>query len=377
MTTRNADWAETAWRRTVEKVSATSERIRDGFPHASVNGRYVLEPAHWWTAGFWPGLLWLLYRETKRESFRAFAESCEAQLDRVVADYYKLDHDIGFMWTLTSVARYKLLGDEDAKRRALLAANLLAARFNIKGRYIRAWNPWKPGENNAGWAIIDCMMNLPLLYWASSVTGDPRYAHVAVAHADTALEHFLRPDGSARHIVVFDAASGERVGFLGGQGHDPESAWSRGAAWALYGMALSFRHTGETRYREAAERAASFFLANLPEDAVPPWDFRLPEGAPSYPDSSAGAIAACGLLLLSEQTSGEAAMSAAYRSSAERLLLALYERCGAWNLEEEGLLLHGTSHVPEGRNIDVPLIYGDYFFVEGLSQLLGHGELFW
>ena len=134
MTTIQKDWAQEAWAQTVAKVGKTSKRIGDGFPHASVGGEYKLEPAYWWTAGFWPGLLWLLYRDTKDEGLKQLAESCEQQLDQVVTDYYRLDHDIGFMWTLTSVARYKLLGADDSKRRALLAANLLAARFNVKGK---------------------------------------------------------------------------------------------------------------------------------------------------------------------------------------------------------------------------------------------------
>lgn len=370
------NWAQEAWSKTVTKIGTTSKRIKDGFPHASVNGEYKLEPASWWTAGFWPGILWLVYRNTKDEALRGLAESCERQLDQVIMDYYKLDHDIGFMWTLTSVARYKLLGVEDSKRRALLAANLLAARFNIQGGYIRAWNPWREGENNSGWAIIDCMMNLPLLHWASETTGDPRYKHIAVRHADMVLEHFIRPDGSVNHIVIFDPATGEKLEVNGGQGYAPDSAWSRGASWAIYGMSLSYKHTGDIRYLEAAKRVAHFFVANLPADDVPHWDFRLPEGVPDYRDSSAGACAACGLLLIAEQVDGlEADL---YRQWGQRILHSLYANYGAWDSQtEEGLILHGTSHYPERKNMDVPLIYGDYYFVEGLSRLLGHGELFW
>ncbi|AEI40730.1 glycoside hydrolase family 88 protein [Paenibacillus mucilaginosus] len=370
------DWVREAWSRTTAKVTRISGRIGDRFPHASVQGEYKLEPPYWWTAGFWPGLLWLVYRETKNEALRELAESCERQLDQVITDYYKLDHDIGFMWTLTSVARHKLLGAEDSKRRALLAANLLAARFNVQGGYIRAWNPWREGEQNAGWAIIDCMMNLPLLHWASAVTGDPRYKHTAVRHADMAVEHFIRPDGSVNHIVIFDPETGEKVEVNGGQGYGPDSAWSRGTAWAIYGMSLSYHYTQDEKYLHAAKRAAHFFLANLPEDSVPHWDFRLPEGVPAYRDSSAGACAACGLLLLAEQVDGRE--SALYRSAGERILHSLYVNYGAWdNEEEEGLILHGTSHFPEGKNIDVPLIYGDYYFAEGLARLAGYRELFW
>ncbi|MDQ6420110.1 glycoside hydrolase family 88 protein [Paenibacillus sp. LHD-117] len=375
-TKQPAGWEHEAWEKIVRKVKRTSERIGDGFPHASVNGEYVLEPAHWWTAGFWPGLLWLVYRDTKDERLKAYAESCEKQLDAVIAGFDRLDHDLGFMWQLTSVARYKLLGEDESRRRALLAANLLSGRFNVKGKYIRAWNPWRAGEDNSGWAIIDCAMNLALLYWASATSGDPRYNHLAMEHADTVLSHFIRDDGSVNHIVIFDSASGEKLGVNGGQGYAPDSAWSRGTAWAIYGMALSYKHTGEIRYLDAAKKVAHFFLANLPEDRVPHWDFRLPPEVPKHRDSSAGACAACGLLLLSELV-GETE-SELYRKEGEAMLYSLYTNYGAWDRDdEEGLILHGTSHFPEGRNIDVPLIYGDYFFAEGISRLLEHGELFW
>ncbi|HUC92846.1 MAG TPA: glycoside hydrolase family 88 protein [Paenibacillus sp.] len=373
---RESNWSDEAWGKIARKIARTSKRIGDGFPHASVEGSYRLEPASWWTAGFWPGLLWLVYRDTKDDSLRNIAESCEAQLDQVVMDYDRLDHDIGFMWSLTSVARYKLLGAEDAKRRGLLAANLLAGRFNLKGRYIRAWNPWSAGEDNSGWAIIDCMMNTAVLHWATEVTGDSRYRHVAVEHSDTVLSHFIREDGSVNHIVIFDPATGEKAGVNGGQGYAADSAWSRGTAWALYGMALAYRYTGEERYLQAAKRVAHFFIANLPEDSVPHWDFRLPEEVTKYRDSSAGACAASGLLLLARLVG--ALEAPLYRGAAERILHSLYINCGTWDREdEEGLILHGTSHFPEGKNIDVPLIYGDYFFVEGIAQLLGHEELFW
>lgn len=280
------------------------------------------------------------------------------------------------MWTLTSVASFKLLGSETSQLRALKAANYLAARFNLKGRYIRAWNPWYEGNENAGWAIIDCCMNMPLLFWASETSGDPRFRHIAEAHMDTVLTHFVRPDGSVYHIIRFDPVTGERMEGLGGQGYAPESAWSRGTAWAIYGLTLAYHHTGKLDYLHAAKRVTHFFLAQLPEDYVPHWDFRAPAEARIYRDSSAGACAASGLLLLAEklgETEGEV-----YRGSAERILGSLYQNYGTWDdSNEEGLLLHGTSHYPEGRNIDVPLIYGDFFYVEGLARLKGKGPFYW
>jgi len=372
------NWVNDAWEKVHEKVTRTSSRIGARFPHASVDGTYVLEAPHWWTAGFWPGLLWLLYRDSESmdDRYKDIAEACEQQLDEVLAGYDRLDHDIGFMWSLTSVARYKLLGEEQSRRRALLAASVLSGRFNIKGNYIRAWNPWSEGDRNEGWAIIDCMMNLPLLYWASETTGDPRFKHLAMAHADTVLNYFIRTDGSVNHIVIFDPQTGEFESVNGGQGFAPNSAWSRGASWAIYGMALSYRYTGEARYLEAAKRVAHFFLANLPEDSVPHWDFRLPPGVERFRDTSAGACAACGLLEIARAVPEEE--SELYQAAGERILRSIYENYGAWdNQAEEGLILHGTSHYPERRNIDVPLIYGDYFFVEGLARLRGNAATFW
>lgn len=369
-------WLDEAWAQTIEKVSFTSARIGNGYPHASVGGVYTLEQPHWWTAGFWPGLLWLLYSESGNESFRELAQQCEEGLDPVLQQYYRLDHDMGFMWTLTSIAQYKLLRSEDSKRRALIAANMLIGRFNLKGRYIRAWNPWREGEDNSGLAIIDCVMNMPLLFWASGVTGDPRFRHIAEAHLDTVLDRFIRPDGSVYHIVKFDPHTGECIGRLGGQGYAEESAWSRGTAWALYGLTLAYHHTGKPAYLEAAKRVAHFFLAQLPEDRVPHWDFRLPADVVRYRDSSAGACAASGLLLLAEKVADVEAPL--YRDAAVGMLESLYRNYGAWdNPKEEGLILHGTSHYPEGKNIDVPLIYGDYYFVEGLARLKGVPHIFW
>ncbi|QKS70295.1 glycoside hydrolase family 88 protein [Paenalkalicoccus suaedae] len=368
-------WVEKAWEQITKKVGRTSDKIGANFPHASVNGEYKLEPPHWWTAGFWPGLLWLVHRDGGDQKLKTIAEKCEQQLDKVITDYYRLDHDMGFMWTLTSLTNYKLTGSEHSKRRALLVANLLLGRFNTNGNFIRAWNPWYEGEENSGWAIIDCLMNLPLLYWASDETEDPRFRNAARKHADTVLEYFVRADGAVHHIVRFDSETGEHVENIGGQGYAENSAWSRGTAWAIYGLALSYHYTGDERYLQGAKKVAHFFLAHLPEDMVPHWDMHIPEDVPTHRDSSAGAIAASGLLLLGEKAgviAGEA-----YLRAGMKILKSLYVNYGDWeNQHEDGLILHGTSHYPERSNVDVPLIYGDYYFVEGLARLKGYEGLF-
>ncbi|WP_308635327.1 glycoside hydrolase family 88 protein [Paenibacillus silvisoli] len=365
-------WADDIWRRIISKVERMNMLIGASFPYVSYDGKYNREEADWWTNGFWPGLLWLVYRETRDDSLMETASTIEAMMDPVLTDFYPLHHDVGFMWNLSSVARYKLMGDEVSKRRAMTAASHLAGRFNLKGQFIRAWNQ----PERVGWAIIDCMMNLPLLHWASEQSGDPRFRHIAVAHADTALREFIRPDGSAHHIVCFDPETGERVEALGGQGYSPDSAWARGTAWALYGMALSARYSRDYRYIDAAQRSAQFFLAHVPEDGLPPWDFLAPWEEGMAMDSSAAACAASGLLelslLLPESESDY------YRQSAENLLRRLNDRYTAWdNTAEEAILTMGTANRPKMTHVNVPMIYGDYFFAEAIGKLRGMRDTFW
>jgi unsaturated chondroitin disaccharide hydrolase len=327
----------------------------------------------WWTNGFWPGLLWLAYRETGDPDWKESALDCERALDEALHWFEGVHHDVGFVWTLASVSAWKLTGAPDSRRRALMAASLLAGRFNPAGRFIRAWN----GPNHAGWAIVDCLMNLPLLYWASEETKDPRFAHIARAHADTALTYILRPDGSVNHIVCFDPDSGEFRESLAGQGHAVGSSWSRGQAWALYGFALSYRHTAKEGYLAAAKRVAHYFLSQVPPGAVPAVDFRAPPLAMNW-DSSAGAIAAAGLLEIAGWV--DAREAAFYRGAAVELLRSLDRACGNWESDGDGLLLHGSHawhHADSAHPNDTPLIYGDYFFAEAVLRLRGQQELFW
>jgi len=363
-------WIQETWSKASARVIKNSERIGSSFPHVCERDRYDAAAPHWWTAGFWPGMLWLVYRETGDKALSSIAEACEAELDDVLMEYDHLWHDVGFMWSLTSVAHFRLLKSEKARRRALIAASILSARFNLRGQFIRAWN-----ESHTGWAIIDCVMNLPLLYWASEMTKDPRFGYIATAHADTVLAHFAREDGSFRHIVSFDPKTGKAIEALGGQGLSADSAWARGCAWAIYGLALTYGYTRESRFLRAATKAARFFRTHLPADLVPFWDFRAPQTSDSPRDSSAAACAASGMLELARLTTGEE--SKTFRADAVAILRALDEHCTDWNSDAEALLHSGAGNVPEGQNINVGLIYGDYFFLEALAKLRGFTEVFW
>ncbi|MCZ8513837.1 glycoside hydrolase family 88 protein [Paenibacillus filicis] len=349
------------------KVDRMIGQIGDKCPHvARQDGVYDSTGSDWWTSGFWPGLLWIMHDMTGKDHYKEAAwrwdEEIEPWLLQASED---LHHDVGFQFLSTAVIKHKITGDADGLRRGLQAANFLAGRFNLAGRFIRAWN-----GDKIGWAIIDCTMNLSLLFWASEASGDARFKHIAVAHADMALEHFIRPDGSVNHIVSFDPETGAFIESIGGQGYGPQSAWSRGQAWAIYGMANTYKYTRQARYIEAAKRVAHFFLASLPEDHVPYWDFRDDHLEDAPRDSSAAAIAASGLLELANHVS--AAEARFYTEAAKRILKSLTESYATWDLpEHEAILLHGTGHKPAGENIDVSLIYGDYFYVEAFAKLGG------
>ncbi|GGA28807.1 glycosyl hydrolase family 88 [Paenibacillus physcomitrellae] len=353
--------------RTIKKAEFMLEQIGDKSPHAAkADGRYDDMRLDWWTTGFWPGMLWILYDLTGKEAYKQAAWSWDERLERMMLQENNFHHDVGFQFLPTAVIKYKLTGDPDALRRGLFAANLLAGRYNLAGRFLRAWN-----QDKLGWSIIDSSMNLSLLFWAAEASGDPRFMHIARAHADTVVERFIRKDGSVCHIVNFDPVTGECLGAIGGQGASPDSAWSRGAAWALYGMANACTYTGDKKYLRASRQVADFFLAHLPADAVPHWDFRASENLQHEPrDSSAGACAASGLLelasLLPEQE------GRVYRLAAKRMIRSLDQSYATWHLpEHEAILLHATGHKPAGQNVDVSLIYGDYFFLEALAKLNG------
>jgi len=367
----NEKWAYEIWDNITRKINHTSKRIDGSFPHISKDGKYDNNELDWWTNGFWPGLLWLIYNDTRNETLKNIAEFCEEILDNTLFDYEKLHHDVGFMWSLSSVANYKITGNEKSRTRGLIAASHLASRFNIKGNFIRAWNN-EPNIDVSGWAIIDCMMNLPLLYWATEQLNDPRYKHIAMAHADMTMNKFVRADGSVNHIVCFDPETGDYIGNKGGQGYCEGSSWSRGQAWAIYGFALSYIYTKKQEYLDTAKKVAHYFISNITDDHIPLCDFRAPND-PIIKDSTAGAIAACGLLEISRLV--KPFESEMYLKNSVKILQSLEEQCVNWDLDEEAILTMGT--VAYDRNINMPIIYGDYFFAEAISKLKGTQILFW
>lgn len=369
------EWAQETGRRIYEKVCQSAQRCGDKIPYTTKDGVFDdwTDKITWWTNGFFAGQLWLLYHAYGNELFKSRAEAIEDKLDRNLMDYMGMDHDSGFKWLLTAVADYKLTGKEASKNRALLAAGNLAGRMNPAAHLIRAWNDAGTGET-AGWAIIDCMMNLPLLYWASEITNDPRFCQTAMLHADTAAQVFIRPDGSSKHIVRFDPETGEILDSLGGQGCGVGSSWTRGQAWALYGFSLSYRHTKKKLYLETAKKSAGYFLSMIPENGLIPVDFCQPQEI-TWEDSTAAAIAACGLLEL-EKLTENAEEAAAYHKGAVTLLKTLCNKRCNWNPQEDQLLEKCTAAYHDEKH-EFSIIYGDYYFTEGILKLCGKDLFLW
>lgn len=367
---------EQAYQASLDKIRRNCPVIGVSFPHVAIgpHGEYNNEKPNFWTGGFWGGLLWLAYRETFDPKLLETAIALEQVQDRPLDEYMHIHHDVGFMWLPTAVAHYRQTGCPESRVRGLKAASHLMGRFNLNGRFIRAWND-EVFENSQGWAIIDCMMNIPLLYWASKELNDPRFSQVAVAHADTVLKSFLRPDGTVPHIVHFDPQTGEKIENMGGQGKSADSAWSRGQAWAIYGMAISYRETGHQRYLDAAKKVARKFWSSLPDDKVPYWDFCTEEKDTWVKDSSAACCAASGMLEIARLVD-DPEESAFFTNCALELLQSMVDHCACFDDTTQGIIRYGTVSYPANRHVNVPIIYGDFFFVEALAKWKGLPGLF-
>lgn len=369
-------WVTEALDKICAKMETVTERNAGKIPYTTdENGRFDDRSSDkdicWWTNGFWGGEMWQLYKLTGKELFRNEAIGTEDKMDRAFMNYNGMDHDAGFRWLPTSVVRYKMEHNQESKNRGLLAAASLSGRFNLNGNFIRAWNDWGDDRDTTGWAIIDCMMNLPLLYWASAELKDPRFKAIAVAHADTAMKYFIREDGSVRHIVGFDPATGAFVRDYAGQGYAEGSSWTRGQSWALYGFALSYKYTGEKRYLETAMKVADYVISELdskyPKYLVPV-DYRQPS-EPYYEDSTASAITASGLLEIVKLLEKDADVSK-YLAAAIKLIKTLHEKRCDYTTDKDNIVEKCTAAYHDARH-EFAINYGDYYYIEALMKLSG------
>ncbi len=352
---------------------------------SSVNGIYPAIENKEWTTGFWPGELWLACLVTGGEVFaHAAGIQVESFLKRIKTRSFVDHHDMGFLYSPSCVAAWQIKRDAHAREAALLAADNLISRFQEKGQFLQAWGEMGAADNYR--YIIDCLLNLPLLYWASDETGDGKYRDIALRHTKTCVANSFRPDWSCYHTFFMDKDTGLPLRGETCQGYRADSSWARGQAWSIYGMALAARHTGEMQYLEIFENSLSYFLSRLPGDLIPYWDLIFTSGDEPR-DSSSGSIAACGLLEAASiyEKLGNYEKAQAHRRTAKRLLGAIYETCMVRSDDEScnGLVKHGTyskkspynTCTPEG--VDECVSWGDYYWMEALVRIGGGWRSWW
>ena len=376
---KNKEWIDSTWEKIDNKLKKVAVRSRYKLPYTTdengVHDNKVDDKIWWWTNGFWGGMMWLMYLETQDETYKETAKVSGNLVNRIFENYDYLDHDAGFLWHLTAGADYRITGDKKAYSANMLAAASLASRYNIDGDFIRAWN----GKGNENLTIIDCLMNLALLYWASEVTGDKRFKKIAMRHADMALRDHIRPDGSINHIVNHEADKVGVKNIVAGQGYSETSCWSRGLAWAVYGSIISYIHAGKAEYLEAAKKTADYFIEHCKKtDYLPVIDFMAPE-TPVYYDSTAGVCAACGMLEIAKCVSKEEGKR--YTEEAIHILKACDQHFCNYEEDEDALVLMGSERYPSleeyKRGVHIPIIYGDFFFVEAMLKLKGNEFFIW
>lgn len=327
-----------------------------------VQGWYKVAPSDW-TSGFFPGALWLMYQATDKPMWREWAEEWTLGLEGEKEN--QAGHDIGFIIERSFGLAHDVTGEPAYRDVILSAANLLASRYDPKVKALRS-------RDLGQWSypvVIDNMMSLELLFHAARLGGSDRLRKIAIAHAQRTAKDHIRRDGSFYHLVDYSPLIGTVHRKATTQGVNEESAWSRGQAWAIYGFAIAYRETGEAEFLQIARRAADYYVENLPDDGVPYWDFQAPGMPDALRDSSAAAIAASALLLLAEQVSASDDAKR-YRASAIQSLetLASPEYLALGSVEG-GILRHGVGNLPGAREVDVSLIYGDYYFIEALARL--------
>ena len=353
-------FADRQLRLTISEIGENSKFPRSTLP----NGSWKTTPARDWTSGFFAGCLWLMNEQTKDPFFREAAERWTAGMEQEQFD--KGTHDVGFEIFDSYGNGYRLFPSEPYKKVILQAAQTLATRYNPVVGCIKSWD-------NPRWqypVIIDNMMNLELLFWAAGNGGPGRLRDIAVKHAETTMNNHIRPDGGTYHVLGYDTATGAVIARNTHQGYADESVWSRGQAWGIYGFTMTYRFTHDERFLATAVRLAEYFLGHLPADGVPYWDFQAP-GIPDEPrDVSAAAIASSALFELSGDVH-DPSLRARYKESAEKILRSL---CSAPYLAEgttsHAILNHAVGSKPAGSEVDVSIIYADYYFLEAMTRYL-------
>lgn len=349
--------------RSVEKYKQMADHLKDGeIPCTYENNQFRPSDIYWWCSGFYPGTLWYLYEYSHDESVRILAEKYTSLLSSL--QYKTTDHDIGFQLFCSFGNGYRLTNNPDYLMVLFQGAHSLSKRFNSMVGCTRSWD-------HKQWhfpVIIDNMMNLELLMWVGNRFNDNYLKTIAITHANTTLRNHIRPDGSSFHLVDYDPLSGDVLKKQTVQGYSDVSKWARGQAWALYGFTMMYRMTQSTAYLKEAEKLADLLIPLLPADGIPYWDYDSPKIPDDYRDASAASIMASALVELSNYVPKK---SSIYRDIAEKQIRTLASSKYFSEKETNGffLLKHSVGNKPGNSEVDVPLTYTDYYFIEALLRL--------
>ena len=374
---------------TREEVTAAMDRVADQvrcnmeyfgtrFPSSATrNQTYGVIDNIEWTDGFWTGLLWLCYEYTGDDAFKNLAlKNVDSFLNRVEKRIELDHHDLGFLYSLSCVAGYKLTGSAEGRKAGLLAADKLMERFQEKGGFIQAWGELGARDNYR--LIIDCLLNIPLLHWAFLETGNPVYRNAAVRHYEAACNNVIRDDASAYHTFYFDPETGEPLKGVTRQGYSDDSAWARGQAWGIYGIPLNYRYVKDDSAFNLFQGMTNYFLNRLPEDQVCYWDLIFTDGSNQSRDSSAAAIGVCGIHEMLKYLPEVESDKNTYRHAMHCILRSLIERYTAPEIKPGNpVLLHGVYSWHSGKGVDEGNIWGDYYYMEALMRFYKDWNLYW
>lgn len=363
---------ENALQNALDKIEGAIPDFTDAFPGAaSENGVYPPTPNTGWTESFWTGMLWLAYEFTKEKKFLDTANHLMDSFSHRLEHRIALNsHDIGFTYQLSTVAGYKVTGNPVLREESLEAAQLLADRFREKGQFVQLVGDADCEDPIYYRLIIDCLMNIELLYWAGKESGDKEFTRKAFAHFNTTMETVVREDGSTFQNFYFDQKTGARLHGGSKQGFSNDSCWSRGHAWAVIGVPFTYSYMQNDEIMDKYYSIADYFLNHLPEDHVAYWDLCFTEGDEPR-DSSAAAIAVCGLLEACKVMPLDEEHRARYWNAAETIMNSLIENYTTKDdPKSNGLLKHATYYYAGGLGIDECNIWGDYFYMEALMRFL-------
>ena len=361
--TKQFDYAEKQADYMLKEIETADTSGGKVLPRTFENGKFKMVNSKDWTSGFFAGELWYLYEFTKNERWLKEAKVFTAKLQK--EQYNKGTHDLGFMMYCSYGNGYRLTSDEGYKKVLIQSAKSLSTRFNPKTGVIRSWD-----HNSDKWinpVIIDNMMNLELLFNATKFTGDSSFYKIAVSHADHTIKNHFRPDYSSYHVVDYNPENGDIIKKTTAQGYSDASAWARGQAWGLYGFTMCYRETRDKKYLTQAQNIAKFIFSNpnLPADLIPYWDYNDPAIPNTSKDVSAAAITASALYELATYSKGND-----YKAKADKILAGLSTSAYLNPLNKSAgfILLHSTGHRPAKSEIDVPINYADYYYLEALLR---------